>query len=410
MLFLSYLYMKIAIISDTHFGFKENTELANDSYINFEQALDLAVKDNDIILMPGDLFDLEEPSQKTYDNLFKIISKYNGLQKIKNNTTKKTLTHIPIVIIAGTHEYKGKGYTSPIDVIESSNYFYQLKHSNIIFEKENEKVNICGMSGVPEKYAKEVLEKINFQKIDDAINIIMTHQSYNELLAFDDEMVSNLSIDDLPLGFDLYINGHLHKKQIIKSNKLFVIPGSTIITQIKKQEIKDPRGFMIFDTLTKEIVFKEIPLQRKYFYEEIKLENTNIEDIKKEINMKIEKIKNEFVEYNNLKLKPVLKIKINVKLNFGEKNISEKDFLQEDCILILDKQISLNELKTKIDNISFEKDKQTALEKSQEIFISNLNNSGFKKSFDPEELMSIQKDNDAEKTTKYILEKVKEKL
>jgi hypothetical protein len=105
-----------------------------------------------------------------------------------------------------------------------------------------------------------------------------------------------------------------------------------------------------------------------------------------------------------------LKIKINAKLNFGEKNISEKDFLQEDCILILDKQISLNELKNKIENISFEKDKQTALEKSQEIFISNLNNSGFKKSFDPEELMSIQKDNDAEKTTKYILDKVKEKL
>ena len=85
--------------------------------------------------MPGDLFDLEEPSQKTYDKLFKIISRYVGEQNIQNNTNNKTLTFVPIVIIAGTHEYKGKGYTSPIDVIESSNYFYQLKHSNIIFEK-----------------------------------------------------------------------------------------------------------------------------------------------------------------------------------------------------------------------------------------------------------------------------------
>ena len=402
--------MKIAIISDTHFGFKENTELENDCYINFEQALESAINNSDMILMPGDLFDLEEPSQKTYDNLFKIISKYTGEQKLKNNTNKKTLTSIPIIIIAGTHEYKGKGYTSPIDVIESSNYFYQLKHSNIIFETENEKINICGMSGVPEKYAKDVIKKIDFKPLENSTNILMTHQSYNELLAFDDEMVSNLSLDDLPLGFDLYINGHLHKKQIIKSNKFFVIPGSTIITQIKKQEIKDPRGYMIFDTKTKEINFIEIPLQRKYFYEEIKLENTNIEDIKTEIIKKIENVKNEFVEYNTEKLKPVLKIKLNATINFGEKSISEKDFPQDYCILIIDKQISLTELKNKIENINFEKNKQTALQKSQETFIANLNNSNFKKSFDPEELMNIQKDNDPEKTTKYILEKVKEKL
>lgn len=379
--------MKIAIISDTHFGFKENTELETDCYSNFEQALNYAMQNCDVILMPGDIFDLEEPSSKTMNYVFKILSKYVGKQKIKTNLEDKILIK-PIIAIAGTHEYKGKDYISPIDILENSKYIYQLKHNNIIVNNENEDIAIFGMSGVPEKVAKDVLKKINFQPIKNYCNILMTHQSYNELLAFDDEMISNLSFEDLPDGFDLYINGHLHKKyELSIKNSKFIIPGSTIITQIKKNEIKEQRGFCIYNTKDKNIKFVPIEKQREHYYYEINEENTNKENIVKNISEILEKheIENE--------LKPIIKIKINAKINFGEKNISEKDFLSNNYILMLDKKLEVKELKSKLENINFSEDKELALSNSKNIFIQNLKDANFNNSFNVNAILPTLKDN-----------------
>lgn len=403
--------MKIAIISDTHFGYKENTELANDCYLNFEQALDYSMKNCDLILMPGDLFDLEDPSQKTMHNTFQILGKYIGEQKLIPETGLKKHLLKPIICIAGTHEYKGKGYTSPLDVFEKAEYIYQLKHNNIIF-KNDELINIAGMSGVPEKVAKDVIAKIDFKPKENAANIFMTHQSYNELLAFDDEMVSNLSLEDLPKGFDLYINGHIHKKHLINTSfGPFLIPGSTIITQIKKNEILEPRGFYTYNTISKKLEFIAIPLQRKYFYYELQEDNTTKQDLINKINAKINEIKDQVVEYNFENLKPVLKVKVSAKLNMNENtNLNEKLFDTNDVILIIDKKLEVQELKNKIEIINFEQDKINALEKSKEIFIKNLQDAGFKNSFDPETIIQYLKEKDPERTANYVLEKIKDEL
>jgi len=111
--------------------------------------------------MPGDLFDLEEPSQKTLNYVFQILGQYIGEQKILPKNHEKKLLKVPIVAIAGTHEYKGKAYTSPLDVLESANYIYQLKNNNIEFSD----VNIYGMTGIPEKVAKDLLNKLAPQPI-----------------------------------------------------------------------------------------------------------------------------------------------------------------------------------------------------------------------------------------------------
>ncbi len=408
--------MHIAIISDTHFGHKETQDLESDCYINFQQALDYAEQNCDIILMPGDLFDLEEPSQKTMHNVFQIFAKYIGNQKLIPKTKQKKHLLKPIIAIAGTHEYKGKGYTSPIDVLEKSEYIYQLKHNSICFSNESETVNICGMAGVPEKVAKEVISKIDFQPKDNAINILMTHQSYDELLAFDDEMVSNLSLEDLPKGFDLYINGHIHKKHLIKSNiGPFLIPGSTIITQIKKNEILEPRGFYIFDTITKELIFKEIPLQRNYYYFELNETNITKQDIINKINTKLNEIKGNIVTVNyndkELVLNPVLKVKIAAKLALNETtNLNEKNIDTKNVILLLDKKLEIDELKNKIENLNFEQDKINALEKSKEIFIKNLQEAGFKNSIDIDTVIQLLKENNPDTTSQYIIEKIKKEI
>ena len=404
--------MRIAIISDTHFGYKEGTELEQDCYFNFEQALDYSMRNCDLILMPGDLFDLEEPSQKTLNSVFQMFGEYIKDQKWVPKTTKKKLLKVPIVAIAGTHEYKGKDYTSPIDVLESANYIYQLKNSNLTFDN----VTICGMTGVPEKVAKQLITKIGFEPIEKSLNIFMTHQSYTELLAFDDEMVSTLSLEDLPKGFDLYINGHIHKKNLINtSNGPFLIPGSTIITQIKKNEILEKRGFYIYDTITKELEFLEIPLQRKYFYFEINETSTTKQELINKINAKINEIKTCKIttKYNNkeLILKPVLKVKISAKLALNETtNLNEKDILAQDVILLLDKKIEVEELKNKIEAINFEQDRINALENSKKIFEKNLIDAGFKETIDIDTLINTLKEKDNEKTVNLILDRIKKDL
>ncbi len=396
--------MKLAIISDTHFGFREGTELELDCYINAEQALRKAFETCDLILMPGDIFDLETPSQLTFDRTFKLFSEF-----IKENN-QKCIMKVPIIAIAGTHEYKGKEYTNPLDVLESAKYIIQLKHSSF----QHADCAIFGMSGVPEKVAKDVLRKLNFQPKENAQNILMTHQSYKELLAFDDEMISTLTFEDLPKGFDLYINGHIHKHHLLKmQNGPMLIPGSTIVTQIKQNEIQDKRGFCIYDTKTKDIEFVPIETQRNIFYFEIEEKETTKEKLKDKIDEKIStvNVKDNTKEYKmfekNVLLLPIIKIKISATLKLGESTqISETDFAHENFILQIDKKIDVSQLKEKIAEINFEKDKQKAIEKSEEFFLENLKKTEFKNSFEPVTLLQHLKQKNTDNATQYILDKI----
>lgn len=400
--------MKLAIISDTHFGFREGTELELDCYINAEQALKKAFETCDLILMPGDIFDLETPSQLTFDRTFKLFSEF-----IKENN-QKCIMKIPIIAIAGTHEYKGKEYTNPLDVLESAKYIIQLKHNSFSFSKTGEDCTVFGMSGVPEKVAKDVLHKLNFQPKENSVNILMTHQSYKELLAFDDEMISTLTFEDLPEGFDLYINGHIHKHHLLKTQKgPVLIPGSTIVTQIKQNEIQDKRGFCIYDTETKSIEFSPIKTQRNIFYFEIEEKETTKEKLKEKICDKIKTIsgKENTNKYSifgkEVLLLPVIKIKISATLKLGENaQISERDFDAKDFILQIDKKINVSQLKEKIAEINFEKDKEKAIEKSEEFFLENLKKTEFKNSFEPVTLLQHLKQKNSDNATQYILEKI----
>jgi len=406
--------MKIAIISDTHFGLKENqNDFALDSYLNAEQAFQYSLQNYvDLILMPGDIFDLEIPTQETYHSVFKLFSELIGEQKIIPKDKTKTITKIPLVVIPGTHEYRGKNYKGPIDVLESAGYIYKLGKEHILFENNNEKIAIHGMKGVPEKVSKDLLLKIDFQPVPDFTNILMLHQSFKEFLPFDDEMVATLTLEDLPNGFDLYINGHIHLSNIIKTEKgTFVLAGSTVLTQIKKAEIEKRKGFHIYDTKTKNLEFVEISVQREYYLREIKIDGETKEDIINKIKIVMEETKKlaHTYEYNifdtQYKLRPVLKIKITGKISSGFKqsDISAKDFVSDDLIIILDKELDSKELEEKIKEIDLGKDREKALIQSQEIFFKNLETSGFKKSFEPAEILNLLKNGDIDKAIEEII-------
>ncbi|MFB6076523.1 MAG: hypothetical protein ABEK12_00135, partial [Candidatus Nanohaloarchaea archaeon] len=133
-----------------------------------------------------------------------------------------------------------------------------------------EKVAVHGMSGVPERYAPAVLEKFAPEPVPDAYNVFVFHQSV-ENLVYTDPDHDVLTMADLPDGFDLQVDGHIHWRNLdhLDSDKHLVLPGSTIATQMRKTEAEVPKGYLTVDTETGEVEFHELETPRAMYYEEI---------------------------------------------------------------------------------------------------------------------------------------------
>jgi DNA repair exonuclease SbcCD nuclease subunit len=360
--------MKIAILSDLHLGYAWGTERQEDSFRQAREALQKA-SSSDLILIAGDIFDSRIPKQEVLSKAMHLFSKLKfkesevNLIEIKNRKKLPNIRNIeiPIVGIYGTHERRGRNMTNPVHLLEEAGFLVQLHKQVAVFDLDGEKVAIHGISGVPEILAKKVIfEEANLKPEKDALNILILHQSFKEFMYYD-ELHPALSMNDLPSGFDLIVNGHIHwsnKKKIGES--IFLIPGSTITTQIRKTESQIPKEAFFFNTKTKTLSSEQLKSTRKVVYREIDCTNLNNLEIKEKILKELEKIgKNE--------KRPLVRIKLigetketGSNLNFSEilsqykddliltikNNLESKEqreqmkFVRE----ILDKNLSIDEI------------------------------------------------------------------
>lgn len=287
--------MRIAIVSDTHLGFARGSPRGEDAYLALKQAFEgIIAEQPDVIIHPGDLFDHKIPDQEVWDEAFTL---FRSLQKAPNSSVK--ITHhpregdphafhfhgIPMVAIAGTHEYRSKGLTNALHVLQTGNFLICLHAAHALVEKTNadgttEKVAIHGMSGIPEKRALEALKLYNPKPVEGIHNLLVLHQSIKEFLPAKDDMVATIGLEDLPGGFDLLLNGHLHWTSLTEwEGKKLLIPGSTVFTQMKRLEGQKPKGWYLYDTQTKELTLKPLPIQRKLHYHALKFKDARPEDI-----------------------------------------------------------------------------------------------------------------------------------
>lgn len=279
--------MKIAIFSDPHLGYIRFEE---DSYTQAERVIVDASEKADVILCAGDIFDVKIPKLETLKRAVEIFKK-----------TKK-----PLYAIHGNHERRAKEMTNPVQLLASGTELNLLHGSDAVFEKDGEKVQIFGMGSVPEEYAeaalKNVMQKFNKQN---AFRILMIHQSIKELIPGGTEELSLEYLETLP--FDLIINGHIHET-ISRLDGRFLIPGSTVITQLKKDETA-PKGYYLYDTKTKKAEF--IPVEtRKFFYEEFEFKDAAEMEIRNQVKEKIDSLRMESKD-------AIIVIKIRGKLKAG---------------------------------------------------------------------------------------------
>ncbi|MBW6462295.1 MAG: metallophosphoesterase [DPANN group archaeon] len=328
--------IKIAIFSDTHFGFGTGKETETDSYDQAEEAFTLS-QGCDLIIVPGDIFDSRVPKQDVLAkalNLFfrpKELTCETELIEIKGKNHHKihplNKSGIPIIAIAGTHERRGKDVINPVELMDQTGYLINLHGETVIYKKDNEKVAITGISGVPETFAKDVFEKIDPKPENGCANIFLMHQSVGEYV-YTDEKSPGLELEQLPKNFDLIVNGHIHWRNQChigpKKETLFLLPGSTITTQIRKNEAEKDKGITIYDTETKTTEFLPLKSQRKVIYKEIRCDSEDIKTIK----CKIIEYLTELEKKEEFRKKPLLRIKVLGKIQGNNHRIDFSDIIK----------------------------------------------------------------------------------
>ncbi|MCR4368490.1 MAG: metallophosphoesterase [archaeon] len=267
--------MKVAIFSDTHLGFDEKGERSQESFENLEKAIKMSIDAGaDFAVLCGDVFDEPVP---THNTLFRAMQSFGEMRQgkcgvdlaLKKGAEQKKIevNGFPILTIHGNHEFRGKETRTALDVLNLSGLLVYFHAGCVEVTKKEEKAFVFGLGAVPEKKALEVMRHWNPVAQKNAANLLLVHQSFKEFMVVDDEMVATLSLDDLPKGFELVIDGHLHwSSQHRLGETTFLLAGSTIATSIKKLEAQKPKGVFFYDTISKKLDFSPFALQRKMFY------------------------------------------------------------------------------------------------------------------------------------------------
>ncbi len=341
--------MRLAIISDCHFGYNE------DALPQAREAMLIALQMKaDAIILPGDIYDTRIPKQETLHESIRLFSeilakgsnsKIEVSEVLGNEEIKRESKDLPLLAIWGTHERRSKGLTNVIQIMDAVGLLINFHAKTIVLGKGEECVAVQGLGGVPEEYFRRTLQVAEFKPRENAYNIFVFHQNLQELLPIEKE--EYVSAEELPEGFDLYVNGHIHWNHDLNvGGRRLLVAGSTVLTQMKKNEEK-PKGFYLFDTESKKSEFVRIP-HRPFYFREINLENGS----KEQIEMQIDKIMKEILKNSELK-KPLVKIKLRGTATSAASISLDLDKIiknyAREALLYIDKDFDSAELRDKIE-------------------------------------------------------------
>ncbi len=278
--------MRIAMLSDFHLGYERFRE---DAYRQAEEALSQAAEKSDAILIPGDIFDNREPSPDVLAEaitLFRNLSGRKwGAKVISFSGEGRNFTSVPVIAIPGTHERRAEGVEDPVDLLGLAGLLVDATNAQLVIEKDGERVAVRGLGGIADDRFREIIEREKPRPIGGMFNIFFFHQSIYELLPFSKDF---LRTDELPEGFDLYVNGHIHGRVESRAHgKPFLISGSTVLTQLKDGE-QEQKGFYIFETKTKEYSFNKIN-SRRFVLLRIRIDGRSPAEIEAEMERLIKK-------------------------------------------------------------------------------------------------------------------------
>lgn len=401
--------MRLAIISDVHLGFEYNREMENDSYENFEEAIKKSM-DCDLVILTGDLFEGRKPKTKAWAKALRLLSTLSLLpsrgvrlvssDKELDKISSKPFRHLPVIALHGNHERKSKGEINAIKALENAGLLVYLHLNRLVVEKDGVKVAIHGMSSVPERFARDMLERWDPKPVENCFNLLLLHQNIAPYV-YSPLEPQTLTLSNLPSGFDLIINGHVHTKAEEKVGKtIFLIPGSTVSTQFQPAEAALPKGFYKVE-IGEEIKVSFVSLEnaRDFLCEDVKLDKhmPAIQQIELKLRSLI---------FKNFKRKPIVRLRIfgkDVRVSEQELRSVERKY-RDRAIVIFSKFIEETELTKKIEFLrSLREQKLSVEEIGLSIFKRNLDELGFKEKFSYVDLFNLLSEGEIETAFKILI-------
>ncbi|MGC8568235.1 MAG: metallophosphoesterase family protein [Candidatus Micrarchaeia archaeon] len=386
--------MKIAIVSDTHFGYERFYE---DAFIQAETAFEEANKLADAIIIPGDIFDKKNPRPEVLGRAFSIFRKldefewnakiidYKPMENGKNIYITK-----PIVAIPGTHERLAVGKENAVGLLSIAGLVADTSEAFTIISKGSEKVAIYGIGGISEDMIKEKIKELNPVPLPGMFNILVFHQSIYELMPFSSDFLSK---EELPKGFDLYIDGHIHNRiSDTVHNKPFLISGSTVLTQLKESEQED-KGFYIFDTESKTYEFHYIN-SRKFKVIRIILEDADPSEVVNKLEAEISTSISSQMPILKVYLQGSIKSgfdAIDIPISSVIKKFSEKAYIEVD-----QSDLKSAKMEKNIENIRAGKIEDLPIKDlGMQMFVSRLKDLGYDYNIDPSAIFEILSSEDS---------------
>ena len=326
--------LKIAVISDPHLGAKWGTAREQDPFDQFREAIEQALKlGAQMILIPGDIFDTRIPRQEVWARAMRILALPHAqeqsnveLEKTIDKNTQDispvSLRGVPIVALHGNHERRIRGLVNPVEALEAAGLLIYLHHNVALFKTPVGKIAIHGMGNVPERNAKDAMNIWNPKPMRDAINILMLHQAVGQYV-YSGEEYPTLDLADLPRGFDIYIDGHMHYHAEARAHgRPLLFPGSTIRTQLLEIEAQVRKGFYMLD-IGEDVSYKFVELKsvRDFHYAELKFDDATISQLEAAVRKKIQKFLDE--SRKNKEKLPLVRLRL---LGMLAKGSSRSDF------------------------------------------------------------------------------------
>ncbi|XP_046627538.1 double-strand break repair protein MRE11 isoform X1 [Neodiprion virginianus] len=297
---------KILIATDCHLGYEEKSNRGEDSFTTFEEILKYGkLHSVDFILLGGDLFHDNKPSQATVMKCMNLLRKYclgtkpnkfqflsdpkmifkHCLNKTVNFEDANLNVEIPVFSIHGNHDDpSGPGQIGSLDLLSVTglvNYFGKWTNLNevqlapLLFRKGCTNLALYGLSYIKDQRLSRLMRDgkvhtLRTNEIDDCFNIFVLHQ--NRAKHAENAFVPE---EDLPNFFDFVLWGHEHEcrietEQVGKKHYHICQPGSPVATslcqgeavpkhigilkvyktgfQLQKHKLKTVRPF-VFDTI-----------------------------------------------------------------------------------------------------------------------------------------------------------------